>query len=283
MILIAESGGTKTQWCGVSKMYETDIITTIGLNPNFVSQETIKDTIRKEVLPLLKSGEFSEIWFYGAGCAGESMEKKVQSAIMEVIPRTNVTVSSDLTGAAKSLLGNRSGYVCMLGTGSNSGFYNGKVIEYNVPPLGFILGDEGSGAYLGKIILADFLRGIMPATLAEEFRSRYGPEKDDVVSHVYRGIFPSRFIGGFVLFLKENIEEQYCRDLVRRSFEDFVRRNLNIYGIKGKTEIVAAGSVAWSFREILEEVLAENDFILTEITREPILGLIKYHRMFADP
>jgi glucosamine kinase len=206
------------------------------------------------------------------------MEIKVREAILEVIPLSLVTVSSDLTGAAKSLLGNRGGYVCLLGTGSNSGFYNGKAIVSNVPPLGFILGDEGSGAYLGKILLADFLRGIMPVSLAEEFRSRYGAEKDDVVSHVYRGIFPSKFIGGFVLFLKENIAENYCSDLVRRSFEEFVRRNLKIYNIKGKTDIVAAGSVAWSFSEILEEVFLKHDFVLTEITREPILGLIKYHR-----
>lgn len=279
MKLIAESGGTKTQWCVVSDIYESEIITTIGLNPNFVSQDTIRDTIRTRVLPLVNSQNISEVWFYGAGCAGKLMEIKVREAILEVIPLSLVTVSSDLAGAAKSLLGNRSGYVCLLGTGSNSGFYNGKAIVSNVPPLGFILGDEGSGAYLGKILLADFLRGIMPSSLAEEFRSRYGAEKDDVVSHVYRGIFPSKFIGGFVLFLKENIAENYCNDLVRRSFQEFVRRNLKIYNIKGKTNIVAAGSVAWSFREILGEVFLEHDFILTEITREPILGLIKYHRI----
>jgi glucosamine kinase len=277
MKLIVESGGTKTQWCGISDDFETEILTTLGLNPNFVTGETITATIRKEVLPFVNTHKITEVWFYGAGCAGAPMEKKVREAILMVFPDASVNVSTDLMGAARSLLGSRSGFICMLGTGSNSGFYDGKNIVENVPPLGFILGDEGSGASLGKKILADFLRGIMPPVLAEEFRSRYGAEKDDVVSHVYRGIFPSRFIGGFVLFLKENIEHEYCRELVKSSFGEFIRRNLKLYKTTGTTEIAVAGSVAWNFREILEEALNENNFTLSEITCEPILGLIKYH------
>lgn len=278
MKLIAESGGTKTQWCCISGSEETDIITTIGLNPNFVTGEIIKDVLLKEVLPVLDCHDISEVWFYGAGCSGSAMELKVRNAIGFVLPGSEIHVLSDLEGAARSLLGSSGGYICMLGTGSNSGYYDGKSIAANVPPLGFILGDEGSGASLGKKVLADFIRGIMPSDLAEEFRKQYGSEKDEVVSNVYRGFFPSKYIGGFVQFIKEHLEHEYCRTLVRKSFEEFVQRNLRLYKTKGKTKIAATGSVAWYFSEILEEVLKENDFMLSNLSRDPIKGLILYHK-----
>ena len=282
MKLIAESGGTKTQWCGISGTVETDILTTIGLNPNFVTGEIIQGVLKSEILPEFNTPEIKEVWFYGAGCSGHAMEKKVREAISSVLPASRVYVLTDLTAAARSLLGTSGGFICMLGTGSNSGYYDGKTIVANVPPLGFILGDEGSGASLGKKVIADFIRGIMPPLLAEEFKTRYGSEKDDVVSNVYRGFFPSKYIGGFVQFLKDNIEHGYCRTLVKESFEEFVHRNLRLYNVTGKTEIAATGSVAWHFREILEEVLNENDFILSKITREPITGLIRYHKKTTD-
>ncbi len=280
MKLIAESGGTKTNWCAVSDSKETEIISTIGLNPNFVSEGTFKEVLSSEVLPGLNNPPIEEVWFYGAGCSGEAMEKKVTETINSVLPSSSIHVLSDLTGAARGLLGKWKGYVCMIGTGSNSGYYDGNKITANIPPLGFILGDEGGGAYLGKKLLADFLRGIMPPLLSDEFRNAHGAEKDEIVSHVYRGVFPSRYIGGFVKFLKDHISDPYCDNLVRTSFEEFVSRNLKLYKTNGKTEIAVTGSVAWHFSDILKEVFAKNDFIITSITREPIEGLIGYHRSY---
>jgi N-acetylmuramic acid 6-phosphate etherase len=281
MKLIVESGGTKTKWCAVSGSEETEIISTIGLNPNFVSEETIREVLSAEVLPAMKNPTVEEVWFYGAGCSGKAMEKKVSEAISAVLPSSAIHIFSDLTGAARGLLGANKGYICMLGTGSNSGYYDGENITANIPPLGFILGDEGSGASLGKKMIADFLRGIMPGKLAEEFRGNYGAEKDDIVSHVYRGIFPSRFIGGFVQFLKDHISDPYCRNLVRTSFKEFVQRNLRLYKMPGKTGIAVTGSVAWHFRDILEEVFAENDLVISRITIGPIEDLIRYHKSNA--
>jgi len=279
MKLIAESGGTKTQWCGISESLETGIISTIGLNPNFVREETFREILRSEVLTAIDADLLSEVWFYGAGCAGMAMEKKVRDAIGSVLPLARVFVFSDLTGAARSLLGKESGYLCMLGTGSNSGYYDGSEIVVNIPPLGFILGDEGSGASLGKKILADFVRGIMPHDLAEEFKTMYGAEKDEIVSHVYRGHFPSRYIGGFVKFINEHLDYKYCSDLVRSSFNEFVNRNLKLYNTGDKTEIAVTGSVAWYFRGILEEVFRENGFVISAISKDPVKGLINYHKM----
>jgi N-acetylglucosamine kinase-like BadF-type ATPase len=279
MKLIAESGGTKTNWCVVTDSEETEIISTIGLNPNFVSEDTFKEVLSSEVLPALKNPSIEEVWFYGAGCAGKTMEKKVKDAIGSVLKSAEIYVLSDLVGAARGLLGTEKGFICMIGTGSNSGYYDGKNISANIPPLGFILGDEGSGASLGKKLLADFLRGIMPPHLAKEFRKDYGAEKDEIVSHVYRGIFPSRYIGGFVQFLRSYISDPYCRNLVTKAFEEFVERNLKLYKATGKTKIAVTGSVAWHFREILEEVFEKNDFIITSIARGPIEGLIQYHKM----
>jgi glucosamine kinase len=279
MKLIAESGGTKTKWCAVSDLQETEIISTIGLNPNFVSENTIKEILLEEVLPAMKNPTVEEVWFYGAGCAGIAMEKKITSAINSALPSVSVHVFSDLAGAARGLLGKEKGYICMIGTGSNSGYYDGNNITVNVPPLGFILGDEGSGAALGKKLIADYLRGIMPQTLADEFRSIYGAQKDDIVSQVYRGVFPSRFIGGFVRFLKEHLSDSYCRNLVKKSFEEFVQRNLLLYKTTGITKIAVTGSVAWHFRDILEEVFMANDFIITTLIPGPIEGLIRYHKL----
>jgi len=278
MKLIGESGGTKTKWVAVSDSFETEIISTIGLNPNFVSKETFMEVLLKEVLPALKYPDIKEVWFYGAGCSGSLLEEKVKDSVMAVLPLSEVNVFSDLTGAARGLLGDSRGYICILGTGSNSGYYNGKYITENIPPLGFILGDEGSGASLGKKLIADFLRGIMPLHLAEEFRENYGAGKDDIVSHVYRGVFPSSYIGGFVKFLKDHISDPYCLNLVKASFDEFVRRNLKLYKITGKTRIAATGSVAWHFRDLLREVFSDYNFVITEITKDPIRGLIKFHK-----
>ena len=278
MKLIAESGGTKTKWCAVSESKETKIVSTIGLNPNFVSEETIKEVLASEVLPSMDNPTVEEVWFYGAGCAGKAMERKIESAIGSVLPSASVHVFSDLTGAARGLLGKEKGFICMIGTGSNSGYYDGRNIIANVPPLGFILGDEGSSTS-GKKLLADFLRGIMPQSLADEFRNIYGAERMEFVSHVYRGVFPSRYIGGFVEFLKDHISDNYCRNLVKKSFEEFVWRNLKLYKVKGKTEMAVTGSVAWLLRDIIEEVFQENDFTISLISQGPIDGIIRYHKM----
>jgi N-acetylglucosamine kinase-like BadF-type ATPase len=280
MKLIAESGGTKTSWCGISGLMETEIISTIGLNPNFVTLESFKEVLSSKVLAVIKKteDEIEDVWFYGAGCSGKVMENRIKDAFRSVLPSSRVFVYSDLVGAARGLLGKRKGFVCMIGTGSNSGYYDGVTITRNIPPLGFILGDEGSGASLGSKLLADFLRGIMPGGLAEEFRKSYGAEKDDIVSNVYRGVFPSKYISGFVQFLKDRISDEYCNNLVRSSFEEFVKRNLMLYNQTGETEIAVTGSVAWYFREILEEVFKEYGFIISTLTRGPIEGLIHYHK-----
>lgn len=278
MKLIGESGGTKTNWVAVSDSSKTRIISTIGLNPNFVSKEAFIDVLSEEVTSAMKYPEISEVWFYGAGCSGTLIEEKVKEWVAVVFPSAEINVFSDLTGAARGLLGDSEGYICMFGTGSNSGYYDGKHIIKNIPPLGFILGDEGSGASLGKKLIADFLRGIMPLHLAKEFREKYGAEKDDIVSHVYRGVFPSSYIGGFVKFLKDHISDPYCTDLIKTSFREFVCRNLMLYNISGKTKIAVTGSVAWYFRDLLREVFSDYNFVITRITRDPIEGLIRFHK-----
>jgi N-acetylglucosamine kinase-like BadF-type ATPase len=149
-------------------------------------------------LPVFNCPDIEKVWFYGAGCAGRAMEKKVRDAIGSLLPSSEVFVYSDLIGAARSLLGTEEGFVCMLGTGSNSGYYDGNTIVANVPPLGFILGDEGSGAYLGKRVLADFIRGIMPPDLSEFQNSGKALKKKILWSCLQE--FPNRFIGGFVQF-----------------------------------------------------------------------------------
>jgi N-acetylglucosamine kinase-like BadF-type ATPase len=279
MILIADSGATKTEWCFISEGKESEIISTAGLNPNFVSDDDIKKVLSSEVIKKIPVSEIKGIYFYGAGCSGDAIKKRLTTLLNAVIPSSEIHIHSDLLGAARALLVNSEGFVCIIGTGSNSGYYDGNKIVANIPPLGFILGDEGSGAALGKKVLADFLKGIMPEKLAGIFRKQYGAEKDEIVSQVYMGLFPSKFIGGFVKFLKDNLEHDYCKNLVKSSLEEFVQRNLMLYKAEKTARVVITGSVAWHFREILSEVMKDHNFFTSEIIRDPIKGLIKFHRM----
>ncbi|MGM0666844.1 MAG: ATPase [Bacteroidota bacterium] len=277
MIIIADSGATKTNWLISDRGLVTERVQTTGLNPNFSSAPRIMSVIRENISPLVESGQHPEIYFYGSGCSGSFLCKKVSTAISEIFPDAVVEVNGDLLGAARALLGNTRGIACILGTGSNSCLYDGTRIISNIPPLGFILGDEGSGASLGKRLLADYLKGIMPEEVVKLFGKEFATDKEKVIKEVYRGEFPSKYIASFVVFLKDNIEMPYCSTLVRDAFNDFINRNVMYYEGYEKIKISFTGSIAWHFRDILEGVLNENGLLTGEILKEPSERIMEYH------
>ena len=277
MVIIADSGSSKTNWIISDGKTDNIKINTEGLNPNFTDAKRIFSVVSKKVLPLAGDKTITSIFFYGSGCSDIRMCNSVKERIREVFPTAYIEVNSDLLGAARALLGNNSGIACILGTGSNSGLYNGKRITANIPPLGFILGDEGSGSYLGKRLLSDYLKGVMPTDISSLFGSKYKTDKDRVIEKVYRGEFPNKYIAGFVVFLKDNIEKKYCRELVKEAFSDFIRRNIKFYDGYDKLKISYTGSIAWHFRELLEEVMEINGLNTGEILREPSEQIMQYH------
>lgn len=276
MILIADSGSTKTSWFYSNGGDESKTISTRGINPFFRSTEDIIDELRKDLVPKINS-EIIEIYFYGAGIVNDEKGVIVKSALHEVFSSAEIEVQSDLLAAARGTLGNKKGIACILGTGSNSCLYFGENIMEHVPPLGYILGDEGSGAVLGRKLIGDFLKGIMPENISLLFRKQFPLNYSDFLESVYKMENPNKFLAQFVPFLSKNINEVYCRELVESSFDEFIQRNVKQYTNFSELEICFIGGVAYFFQEQLKTVVIKNNLNLGKILKEPLKGLVQFH------
>ena len=274
--MIADSGSTKTAWRLVDAEGGVQSVETEGLNPFYQESAEMVSTLKDSLLPYIK-GRVNEVFFYGAGCANEEKCTIVSNALREVFPGSTVEVASDLVGAAHAVCGHESGIACILGTGSNSCYYDGEEVKLNVSPLGLILGDEGSGGVIGRKVVADYLKEIMPGYLRERFYETYRLAASEIMERVYRKPYPNRFLAQFTRFLSENITEPYCSHLVEESFREFVLRNLVHYPDYKNLPVNFAGSVAWYFSEQLEKVLKEEGLQPGRIVRDPIEALVDYH------
>ena len=275
-ILIADSGATKTDWCLVNDGKINFRFNTKGLSPIFQSQEEIANEIKEHVLPELKNKMPEAIFFYGSGCIPEKIES-VKLAIQSSFPIDKVEVYSDLVAAAHALCGNESGIACILGTGSNSCEWNGSEITNQVSPLGFILGDEGSGASLGKLLLGDVLKNQISSDLKDKFLLQYNLTPALIIENVYRKPFPSRFLASVTPFLLQNIENESVKNIVKKSFTDFFQRNVMQYDYK-KNKVNFVGSIAHYYAIILKEVALENGITIGKIDQSPMEGLVEYYK-----
>ncbi|HQR01823.1 MAG TPA: N-acetylglucosamine kinase, partial [Ferruginibacter sp.] len=201
--LIADSGATKAEWCLLDGK-KKKIIYTQGLSPYFLTAEQIRDIINNELKPRLKQSLPDEVYFYGTGCINPNNAKSVKKAIKACFPEARAEVTHDLLGAAKALCGNDKGIACILGTGSNSCYYNGKKIVKNSPGLGYVLGDEGSGAYLGKKVIQYFLYNTFDADLMDRFTAKFNTSSLEILEAVYKKPLPNRYLASFAIFLAEN-------------------------------------------------------------------------------
>ncbi len=295
MILIADSGSTKTHWCLLTASGQFSECFTDGLNPFQQTPDAIKNSISSQLLPqissFLWSGTVTAIYFYGAGCTPEK-SSLVEEAIKANFKKTStVEVYSDMVGAARGLLLKNSGIACILGTGSNSCLYNGKEIVKNVPALGFILGDEGSGAVLGKRLVADLLKNQLSEELKEKFLKQYDLTQAIIIENVYRKAFPNRYLANLSRFCAENIDNQQIYNLVYDHFNQFVVRNLKQYYIDEHQQPIPyenlpvgfIGSIAFYYQEILRKVLQDNGLIVAQILQSPMDGLRAYHKDDVQP
>lgn len=279
MILIADSGSTKTSWGLIKSSGQSDFYSTNGINPFFRTSEDIETELREKLREIPHS-KVEKIFFYGAGIINQEKGEIVKTALQKLFPQADVETASDLLAAARATLKNEKGIACILGTGSNSCMYNGENIAQNIRPLGFILGDEGSGAVLGRKLLADYLKGIMPASLSVRFAYQFPINYAGFMEAVYKKEKPNKFLAQLVPFLGENIADGYCSHLVENSFKEFIERNICQYADFSAQPVCFAGSVAWHFQEQLRKVSGLFNLQINKIVKEPLEGLIEYHSDF---
>jgi N-acetylglucosamine kinase-like BadF-type ATPase len=280
MILIADSGSTKTDWRLIDNQNKIYQAYTQGINPYFVSSEIISDIIKTELLPCLPEGiknEDIELNFYGAGCSSAEKCNEVKKAIQTVFSNANIIVEHDLLAAARALCGHSEGLAAILGTGSNSCYYNGNEIIKNQPSLGFILGDEGSGAFLGKKLICDFLNEEMPHDISDRIKERFKISKDEVLENVYKKPFHSRYLASFSKFIYQNLKHDYCNQLVIDAFNLFFERHICKYPRKGELPLGIVGSVGFYYSNIISRIANEKGIPMGKVLESPIAGLTLYH------
>lgn len=276
-ILIADSGSTKADWCVVEKGKLIKRVFTKGMNPFFQSEEEMAEEISTALLPQLEANAFGAVYFYGAGCLPIKVDMVKRAIARHInVPRGRIEVNTDMLAAARGMCGKQAGIVCIMGTGSNSCYYDGRRICANVSPLGFILGDEGSGASLGKLLVGDLLKNQMTDALKEKFLKQYDLEPSDIIERVYRKPFPNRFLASLSPFLAQNIEEPCVHALVLKSFSDFLKRNVMQYDYK-RHKAHFIGSVAYHYKEVLTQAVEAMGLLQGNIMISPMEGLIEYH------
>lgn len=268
------------EWCLLDGSNVLKTVYTTGLNPIVLTGEEIAQYIGQELVPQM--GEYMDsvksIHFYGAGCKDSYTNKQIIDALRSHFGETvAIDVESDLVGAARGLFGDDEGIACILGTGSNSGYYDGRKIADHVSPLGYILGDEGSGAVLGRHLLGDVLKHQLPEELASQFREEYDIDNVDVIKRVYRDPMPNRFLASLTPFLLKHIDEPSIHRLVLNEFKSFFVRNVSNYSGYRKMPVGFVGSVAFYFRPVLQEAAVALDAHLGEVIKSPMEGLVRYH------
>lgn len=283
--LIVDSGSTKTSWCfaflpNTSSADGARTITTEGLNPAVMSAEEVEEKIAQALNHCLQSlsisaADVDNVFFYGAGCiAGRA--GVVSESIQSILVDAKIYVADDLLGAARALCGHKAGIACILGTGSNSCLYDGENIVAHTPALGYVLGDEGSGAVLGRKFLNAVLKQTLPENIRKRFLQESGLDMAEVINRVYRSPAPNRFLASMSKYIHGYLDEKEVRDIVVDNFEDFIRNNILAYGDEFRT-INVVGSIAYHYKEQLTEAASRNGFQIGKIIKSPIEGLIEYH------
>lgn len=276
--LIADAGSTSVEWSLVSK--DGGVLASVatqGINALLADAETINSTFADVKRELPEDCVIEEIYYYGAGCATPSICEKVRESLADVWHDASISVNSDLLGAARSLFGDKKGIACILGTGSNSCFYDGENIVKQIPSLGFILGDEGSGAALGKRLISDAFKEQLPENVRDAFLDEYHLTLPEILDKVYKQPAPNRFLASFVPFLHKNLWNPYIFSLVLKELTRFVKRNVAMYKGAHSVDVCFTGSIACHFERVLREAVASQGYRVTRISRSPMEGLIAYH------
>jgi len=284
MIIIVESGATKTDWCAVANDGKEYSVKTAGMNIATMPAEAINAIIREAAPQLNPEGEkVTEVHFYAAGLIVPEGQTVPESAInldeqLKVFyPEAQMEYASDLLDAARAVCGHKPGIAVIMGTGSNSCFFDGEKVVKNVRSAGFILGDEGGGACLGKTFMADFLKGLVPEPISSEFASTYQVDYMTVVKNVYKSEAPSKYLGSFAPWIMERYDTcEYMKNLIEQNFRNFIERALKQYPID-KYPVGVVGGFGYAHRKVMMKVAEEYGIRFSDIMATPIEGLVKYH------
>ncbi|MFC4261415.1 N-acetylglucosamine kinase [Ferruginibacter yonginensis] len=275
-VLIADSGSTKTQWCLLNGTKKKKF-STQGISPYFLNDEGLAKILLSELLPKIGDVTIDEIHYYGTGCSNKANIDLIKYGLKKFYKKAKITVDHDLLGAAKALCGDEKGIACILGTGSNSCLYNGKKVVKNSPGLGFILGDEGSGTYLGKKVIQHYLYGTFDAELMDKFEEKYPQTTNEILDSVYKNPLPNRYLASFVPFLIENRGHYMVENIIEDSINDFFFNHIYKYRESWSMPINFVGSVAYGFKDVLAQMCHEFELKLGKVLKDPMDGLIKYH------
>lgn len=277
--LIADAGSTKVEWVALAEDgTETRRYVSDGINALLGEADDIESLMRSVSDSLGAGLQYTDLYYYGAGCATDRVNNKMAELLRKVWQPGNVHVHSDLLGAARALFGDEEGIACILGTGSNSCFYNGHDIEVNVPSLGYILGDEGSGAALGKRLVSDAFKHQLPPRIREEFLEEYNLSLTDILDRVYRTPSPNKFLASLVPFIKKNIWNPYVYSIVHQELTTFIKRNVAMYPGAHSLPVGFIGSIALVFEDILRNAASDLGYDVRTILKAPMEGLIAYHK-----
>ena len=278
MKLIADSGSTKTDWCVVDGGEVVFRTVGQGINPLQQGIDAIENVIKAELVTLFGDARsIAEIEFYGAGCR-DGMVPRMERLLRKLfVNAVKVEVCSDVLGAARALFGGREGIACILGTGANSCLYDGERITANVPPLGYVLGDEGSGAVLGRLFVNGLFKGGLPESLRDEFLEDTGLTLAEIIRKVYREPLANRFLAGMSVFIHNHLENNELRALVVENFRNFFRRNVALYG-RVDLPVRAVGSIAFYYERELHEAAEAEGFRVDKVIKSPMEGLVMVKR-----
>ncbi len=277
MILIADSGGSKTDWRMLHSDGTIGQAHGAGFNPYYQPISDLKESIEQILLPVIHE-RVTKIFFYASGVSSEKNQEMIRTAFASYFPGAKIEVGWDLLAAARALCGNEPGIACILGTGSNSCLYDGENITGNIANLGWILADEGSGTTLGKRLIFDYFREIMPKPLAAQFHSRFPWSREEILEKVYQQEKPSAFLASFSKFIFQHLKEPYCYHLVYNSFADFYENNVMKYEKHASLKVHFTGSIAFYFSDVLRQVANDKGIIVKNILEGPIAGLALYHK-----
>ncbi|UOQ82394.1 N-acetylglucosamine kinase [Hymenobacter sp. 5414T-23] len=277
MILIADGGSTKSSWCQLDETGNRVYFNTEGYNPDFISTAAVVASLDKNLPETLPRQKVSEVFYYGAGVSSEKKAEIIAKAMRQIFPQAKVIVDHDLLASARALLGRKPGFAAILGTGTNSCLYDGNKITYNVDSLGYFLGDEGSGSFIGKRLLRDYLRGLLPDGLQEIFREEFNLTREDILDRLYNQPLPNRFLASFAKFTYDHNNISYCREIVLQGFETFFANIVRHYPRYQDYTFNCIGSVGYNFRDALSQVARDNGMEVGKIIRSPIDDLVTFH------
>lgn len=279
MKLIADCGSTKIDWCLIENGKVVKQVFTCGMNAVMLTEEEMCARINAELMPniMAEKGRIDAVYFYGAGCISDEVCGNVANAIRANINAGTIEVHTDLLAAARALCGHEAGIACIMGTGSNSCYYDGEKICDNVSPLGYILGDEGSGAVLGKLLIGDVLKNQLPRELCEKFLTQYELDRVTIIKRVYKEPQANRFLASVTPFLIQNIENPAVHALVLNAFKAFFVRNIQQYNDYTGLSVNFIGSIAYYYRDVLSEAAAACGCHVGTIIKSPMEGLIAFH------